>query len=94
MNYEIMCILDPTLDEETTQKELENFENILKQNKVESVEFDKWGLRELAYEIKKHNKGYYVILKVKTEDSKSIDEFDRLTRINKNVLRHLIIRKD
>ena len=50
---------------------------------------DEWGLKDLAYEIKKEKKGYYVVLKVEAEPA-ALKEFDRLTKIDNNVLRYLI----
>ena len=44
----------------------------------------------LAYEIKKEKKGYYVVVKLEAEDTKGINEFDRLARNDLNVLRYLI----
>ena len=57
--------------------------------KVENTD-ESMGLRDLAYPIKDQTKGYYVVLKV-SMDNNAINEFNRLVRINGNVLRHLIV---
>ena len=49
---------------------------------------DEWGLRDLAYEIKDEKKGYYVVVTISASSTKGIDEFDRIAKINNNVLRH------
>ena len=49
------------------------------------------GQKELAYEIKKFNTGYYYLFVV--EASKEAEqEFNRVARINENLLRHLIVK--
>ena len=88
-NYEIMYIVNASIDEEARKAEIEKLHNILKSNKVEIRDVKEWGLRDFAYPIKSQNKGYYVILKV-TGNYKDLNEFSRLVRLNGNVLRHLV----
>ena len=49
------------------------------------------GQRELAYEIKKFKTGYYFLYVVEA-NSEAINEFDRIAKINENVIRHLVIK--
>ena len=49
------------------------------------------GQREIAYEIKKMKTGYYFLYIVEAE-SQAINEFDRVSRLNENILRHLIVK--
>ena len=48
--------------------------------------------RELAYEINKYKTGYYFLFTIETEDLNATKEFDRLSLINENILRHLIVK--
>ena len=50
------------------------------------------GLRDFAYEIQDYTKGYYVVVDTTCAPAE-IAEFERLSRINASVLRHLTIRK-
>ena len=91
-NYEIMYILNPTLDEagiKTVRAELEGY---LTSNGAKIDSEDVWGLKELAYEMNKFNKGYYVVINV-TAEPNAVNEFDRLAKINKSEIRHMIIAK-
>ena len=90
-NYEIMYILKADLDEAARKEAIEKLNGILESNgaKVSKVD-ESMGLRDLAYEINKETKGYYVILKV-SSDENALKEFARLVRINPIVLRHLIV---
>ena len=49
------------------------------------------GQRELAYEIQKMKTGYYFLYIVEA-DSDTVSEFNRVSGINENILRHLIVK--
>lgn len=88
--YEIMYILKPELDAEQIKTVNSGLQKILESNGAKVEDINEWGLRDLAYEIKKVRKGYYVVVKLNAPDTKAIDEFNRLARIDVNVLRYLI----
>lgn len=50
-----------------------------------------WGLRSLAYRIKKNRKGHYVMFNLET-DSEALKEYERIMGLNEDVLRFLNIR--
>lgn len=93
-NYEIMFIVKPTLSEDEVKAVAENFKNILTTNGAKIVDFVEMGQRELAYEIKKFKNGYYYVITVEANDDKAIKEFDRLSLISGDMLRHLITKLD
>ncbi len=88
--YETVFILHPSLDEEAVKNSIEKFKGVIEQGKgvVENVDF--WGKRKLAYEIKKVNDGYYVLINFNAEPELP-KELDRVFRITDGVIRHLII---
>ena len=88
--YEIMYILKPELDADQIKAANATLQKILESNGAKVEDINEWGLRDLAYEIKKERKGYYVVVKLSAPDTKAIDEFNRLVRIDANVLRYLI----
>lgn len=88
--YEIMYIIRPELDEAGVKSANADIQKLLTDNGGKVTDVNEWGLRDLAYAIKKETKGYYVVLKVEIEEHKTIVEFERLTRNNANVLRYLI----
>ncbi|AOG59976.1 30S ribosomal protein S6 [Spiroplasma helicoides] len=86
--YEVMYIIDQdTTDVKAVQSKLHD---ILTANGGKILESEDWGLKEFAYEINKKRKGYYSVLIVETE-SENIEEFRRISKIDKNVVRELII---
>ncbi len=89
-NYEIMYILKADLDEAAREVEMGNIQKLLEKNGAKVLDTDtKMGLRELAYEIKDQNKGFYVVLKVEADEA-ALYQFNRKVKINPAVLRHLV----
>lgn len=89
--YEIMFIVRPDMEEAEIRKTAEEAKKVLTDKNATIVEEKAMGQRELAYEIKKFNTGYYYLLVV--EASKEAEqEFNRVARINESLLRHLIVR--
>lgn len=91
--YEVMYIVKPTLDEEARTAVIAKLHAILTDNGAKIDEVNEWGLRELAYEIEDFKKGYYVVTQF-TSGDEAVNEFNRLTRINNDVIRHMIVRQD
>ncbi|WP_257351726.1 30S ribosomal protein S6 [Pseudalkalibacillus decolorationis] len=88
--YEIMYILRPNLEEETQKAANEKAQTILTDNGAEIEKVKDMGKRRLAYEINDFRDGYYTVLYVKAP-SEAINEFDRLLKIDDNVLRFMTI---
>lgn len=89
-NYEIMYIVKPTLSEEEIKGVCSNFEGVLTSNGANIVSSKEMGQREFAYEMNKFKSGYYFLLIIECSDDKAIKEFDRLSLISNDIIRHLI----
>src|SRR6201999_1543421 len=59
--------------------------------KVEKQEY--WGLRGLAYRLKKNRKGHYVLLNINAP-GKAVHELERQLKINEDVLRYMTVKVD
>ena len=59
--------------------------------KIEKQEY--WGLRGLAYRIKKNRKGHYVLLNINAPAG-AVIELERQLKINEDVLRYLTVKVD
>lgn len=92
-NYEIMYIVRPNLEEAATKEVVERFDKILTDNGAELTETKEIGKKRLAYDIEDFTEGYYVLVKLNAE-KQALDEFNRLSSINDNILRSLIVRED
>lgn len=89
--YEVMFIVKPDLEEAEINKVAEEMKKVLTDKAAKILEEKKMGQRELAYEIKKFKTGYYFLYVVEA-NSEAINEFDRIAKINENVIRHLVIK--
>lgn len=92
-NYEIMFIIDPTLEEEKKNATVEKVQEIIKTGEGEVSNVDVWGMKKLAYPIEKKNEGYYVVIEFQA-GIELPKELDRRLKISDNVMRHMIINKD
>ena len=90
--YEIMFIVKPNVEDDARAKLLETLKGVITNGGGTVDNVNEWGLREFAYEIQDFKKGYYTILDV-TAPAAGVIEFDRIARINANVLRQMTIRR-
>lgn len=90
--YEILYIIRPDLEEEAKQELVSRFDQILTNNGTEVVESKDWAKKRLAYEINDYREGVYHLITATAADAKGIDEFERLARINRDILRHMIVK--
>ncbi len=88
--YEIVYIFDATLDEDSVNKKLEKFHPLVLGKSGEVVAVDHWGVRQMAYPVKKQTSGYYVVAQVRAE-SDGLPEFERVLRLDVELLRYLIV---
>lgn len=92
--YEIMFIVRPDVDENARKETVQGLEKALTGNKAIITLSKELGQKELAYEIKKCKSGFYYLYNIETSDDASVKEFDRVARIDENVIRHLILNLD
>lgn len=91
--YEILLILDPTLDERTVAPSLETFLNVIRNDGGTVQKTEIWGRRRLAYEIAKHGEGIYAVVDVQAAPA-TVSELDRQLGLNESVLRTKVMRAD
>ncbi len=89
--YEVMYILNASLEEAARQGIVENMHGIITNNGGTIVNVDDWGVKELAYSIDDMTKGHYVVTTMEC-DSAALNEFSRLMRINKDVVRFMTVK--
>ncbi len=91
--YESVCIARQDIS--ATQIEALNLSlaEIVQQNGGTVAKTEYWGVRTLAYRIKKNRKGHYTLLNIDAP-SAAIKELERQMRINEDVLRYMTVRVD
>jgi ribosomal protein S6 len=89
--YEMMVILLPDLSQEDIDKQLNKIRKEIKDLKGEIYHEDLWDIKDLAYIIKKQDKGYYAVFYFSFEPDK-IAELKNELMLDSKILRHLIIK--
>jgi len=92
-HYEVMIILDPTLEERTIAPSLDTFLNVVKRDGGSVEKVDVWGRRRMAYEIDKHAEGIYAVVDLQANPA-AVQELDRQLNLNESVLRTKVLRPE
>ena len=92
-HYELMVILDPSLDERTVTPSLETFLNVVKSDKGTVEKIEVWGKRRLAYEIEKKTEGIYAVVNF-TATSAATQELDRQLNLSEQIMRTKVLRAE
>jgi len=92
-HYEVMVILDPSLEERTVAPSLDTYLNVIRTGGGSVEKLDVWGRRRLAYEINKRSEGIYAVIDLQATPE-TVAELDRQLRLNESVLRTKVIRPE
>ncbi len=91
--YEHVFITRPDMTEAQVKTMTDDFTKILKDNGGKVAKNEYWGLRTLAYKIKKNKKGHYILFNIDGPHP-AVAELERKQRIDDNILRFMTIRVD
>ncbi|MFM6965815.1 MAG: 30S ribosomal protein S6 [Rhodoluna sp.] len=91
--YELMVLLDPTVEERTVAPSLDKFLNVIRNGEGTVDKVDIWGRRRLAYEIAKKTEAIYAVINL-TAKSADVVELDRQLKLSEAVLRTKVLRAD
>ena len=86
--YEVVYIFDAALDEAAVNERLARFHALLGAGVTPEV--NHWGKRTLAFPIKRHETGYYVVAKWEGEAA-ALPEFERAIKLEEGVVRFLVV---
>lgn len=88
-----MFIVRPDLEAEEKAVVVESMKEAIVKNQGEVNLVDDWGLRRLAYEIKKLHEGHYYLLYF-TGPSAIIPELEHFFKVNDTVIRYMIVQAE
>ncbi len=91
--YESVIIARQEISVQQVETLADDFSSIIEENGGKITKRENWGLRSLAYKIKKNRKGHYILFNIDAP-AEAIHEMDRLLGLNEDVLRHLVLRLD
>ena len=92
--FETVMILDTNMSTKETKEKIKKYADMLQDwCKTKKVNVKDIGLKKLAYEIKKHNEGYYVLFTFMSNPA-HISELERRLRIDDQVLKFMTLKLD
>ena len=91
--YESTFIARPDISSQQVDSLAEQFRETLTEAGGEIAKTEYWGLRSLAYRIKKNRKGHYYFMNIDAPP-KAIEAMEHTMRINEDVIRYLTVRVD
>ena len=91
--YECVFMARPDISPAQVDGLVETFTNIISEGggSIEKTEY--WGLRNLAYRVKKNRKAHYVLMNIDSP-SPAVKEMERIMGLNEDVLRTMTLRVD
>ena len=92
-NYESVLIARQDLGASQVNSLVSELSEVIKKEGGEVVKVDNWGLKNLAYRIKKNRKGHYVVLNI-SAPAAAISEYERIMRFNEDVIRYMTVKVD
>ena len=91
--YECVYIARQELTAAQAEQLSKDFTKIVSSNSGEIKRQEYWGLRNLAYKIRKNRKGHYTMFHIEAPAG-TIEELERNMRLNEDILRYLTVKID
>jgi small subunit ribosomal protein S6 len=91
--YEHVMIARQDLSNTQAEGLIEHFGTILADNGGKLVDHEYWGVKTMAYKIKKNRKGHYAFMRTDAPGT-AVQEMERLMRLHDDVMRVLTIKVD
>ncbi len=92
--YEMLYIINPNFERKKIDDIMKEIENRLNKTKSQKINHVIWGKKKLAYTIKGHKYGTYILAHYNGGDKKALDEFNSWLKLSDLVIRHMIVRLD
>lgn len=91
--YETVIIAPADLPDDEIIGLMDRYKGIITNHKGLVMKIEKWGKRKLAYEIKKHNRGFYMLIDFAGQ-SAVVAELERNLKIDDKILKFMTVKKD
>ncbi|WP_291320895.1 30S ribosomal protein S6 [Desulfonatronospira sp.] len=89
--YETLLLLNPEIGSDGSKELVEKFSGVLERNEGQVIKNDDWGLKTLAYPVKKQTRGRYIRMEYSLPATQ-VSEFERNIRISDGVFKFLTVR--
>jgi len=92
-SYELVLVFSPVMSKDEVKQSIKKYKKLVNTVGGELVHEDFWGLKQLAYPIKKKTTGIYLVLEFSAPGD-AINKMEVLFKRDENILRFLTIRLD
>jgi small subunit ribosomal protein S6 len=89
--YESIFIINPELDESGTNTVIEGAKTFIESNGGKIIKVDLWGRKKLAYTVKQHNDGYFVLV-VFESPSDFVRRLSTYYQIAEPIMKYMIVK--
>ena len=89
--YETICIVRPGAGEDKITAITDKTNDIVSQNSGTTLKVDQWGVKKLAYLIKKEQQGYYIYFEYAGTPA-AVNEIERVYRIDDQVMKYMTVK--
>ena len=88
--YETLYILHPELSAVRVKEVVAGMQKTLEESQAKMLQVEEWGLRNLAYDIQKQKRGYYVRFEYDSPPQ-AVRDLERVLRLSEDALRFLSV---
>ncbi|MFQ5730079.1 MAG: 30S ribosomal protein S6 [Waddliaceae bacterium] len=89
--YETIFIINPDSESAVFEQTIADVRNLIESNGYEVKKLDPWGRKRLAYEVKGHTEGYYVLMVFESEPD-FIEQLQRYYRITESIIKYMVVK--
>jgi len=89
--YETIFIINPEIENVVLEQTIDAVRNLITSNGYEVKKIDPWGRRRLAYEVKGHQEGYYVLMVFDSEPG-FVEQLQRHYQITEPIIKYMVVR--
>ncbi len=93
MKYELLYIIAQDTTDEQKEALISKFSKMVEDKGGKVVSLEKVGTKKFAYPINFKNEGYYVLMTFEVNDSKIVDDMNKLMNITEHIVRQMFVRK-
>lgn len=92
--YENLFIVNPNIEQERLTQVIESVKNEISALDGKTLNVEDWGKRRLAYPIKKHKYGTYVLVQFESSNGGIVKALNEWLKLNQSILSHITVLLD
>src|SRR5271154_5387040 len=92
--YDLIFICRPATPEEEIDKLITTLEHTAGERGGKIEKKEKWGARKMAYRVRRHREGYYVLMVLRSTQGDLVHELERRLKVSDIVIKYMTVRLD